>query len=156
MRKAILILILTFLFAEISAYSAEPILFGVSRYDLLINKKFSKKDIDTFFRENAYRGANFIRIYSYFYAPFKYGDSYFGGFPNTYIPWKVVREEANYRKIFDLTNFSEEYTERLKWFMDAAKYYNITVDICILDTVAFRWDETWFYHPFNLLGGGRG
>jgi hypothetical protein len=149
MRKAILILILTFLFAEISAYSAEPILFGVSRYDLLINKKFSKKDIDTFFRENAYRGANFIRIYSYFYAPFKYGDSYFGGFPNTYIPWKVVREEANYRKIFDLTNFSEEYTERLKWFMDAAKYYNITVDICILDTVAFRWDETWFYHPFN-------
>lgn len=148
MRKVILTFFLLLLVIEISAI-ADTVLFGVSRYDLLINKKYSKKDIDTYFRENAYRGANFIRIYSYFYGPFKYGDSYFGGFPNTYIPWKVVREEANNRKIFDLTKFSDEYTERLKWFMDAAKYYNITVDICILDTVAYRWDETWYYHPFN-------
>lgn len=147
--KKILFFFLCLLVIEIFAFSVEPIFFGVSRYDLLINKKYSKKDIDTYFRENAFRGANFIRIYSYFYAPFKYGDSYLGGFPNTYVPWKVVKEEANNRKIFDLTQFSDEYTERLKWFMDAAKYYNITVDICILDTLAFRWDETWYYHPFN-------
>ncbi len=123
--------------------------FGVSRYDLLINKNYSKKDIDNFFRENSFRGANFIRVYSFFYGPYQYGDSYFGGFPNTYIPWKVVREESNNRKIFDLTQFSEEYTERLKWFMNAAKYYNITVDICIFDTLAYRFDETWYYHPFD-------
>lgn len=149
MKKLILTLILGLFTLSAFVICAEPIYFGVSRYDLLINKKYSKKDIDAYFRENAYRGANFIRIYSYFYAPYPYGDSYFGGFPSTYIPWKVVREEANNRKVFDLTKFSEEYTERLKWFMDAAKYYNITVDICILDTLAFRWDETWYYHPFN-------
>ncbi|MGQ9619109.1 MAG: hypothetical protein ACUVUG_09145 [Candidatus Aminicenantia bacterium] len=149
MKKLFLTLIL--ICSSLTAFTKgdEPVYFGVSRYDLLINKNFTKKDIDNFFRENAYRGANFIRIYSYFYAPFKYGDSYLGGFPNTYVPWKVVREESDSRKIFDLTQFSEEYAERLKWFMDAAKYYNITVDICILDTLAFRWDETWYYHPFN-------
>lgn len=149
MKKLVLTLILGLFTLSAFAICAEPIYFGVSTYDLLINKKYSKKDIDSYFRENAYRGANFIRIYSYFYAPYPYGGSYFGGFPSTYIPWKVVREEANNRKVFDLTKFSEEYTERLKWFMDAAKYYNITVDICILDTLAFRWDETWNYHPFN-------
>jgi len=156
MKRIVLTFILGIFVFSAFVICAEPIYFGVSRYDLLINKKYSKKDIDTYFRENAYRGANFIRIYSYFYAPFKYGDSYLGGFPNTYIPWKVVREEANNRKIFDLTKFSEEYTERLKWFMDAAKYYNITVDICILDTLAFRSDETWYYHPFNASNNIQG
>ncbi len=127
----------------------DQVYFGVSRYDLLINKNYTKETIDVFFRENAYRGANWTRVYSYFYGPFDYGGAPFGGFPNTYVPWKLVREEANNRKVFDLTQFSSEYEERLKWFMDAAKYYGITVDLCIFDTVAFRFDNTWYYHPFN-------
>ncbi|MGQ9619310.1 MAG: hypothetical protein ACUVUG_10170 [Candidatus Aminicenantia bacterium] len=143
-----LFLILT-VFTPFLTLNDDQVYFGVSRYDLLINKNYTKEILDIFFRDNAYRGANWTRVYSYFYGPFNYGGSLFGGFPNTYIPWKVVSEESNNRKIFDLTQFSSEYEERLKWFIDVAKYYEITVDLCIFDTVAFRFDETWKYHPFN-------
>ncbi|MEW6455692.1 MAG: DUF11 domain-containing protein [Acidobacteriota bacterium] len=147
MMKRFFVLAMLFFVLGLFSFGEDKVYFGVSQYDLLINKNFSKKYVEDFFRENAYRGANWVRIYSFFYGPYKYGDLIFSGFPNTYLPWKVVREESNNRKIFDLTQFSQEYEERLKWFFETAKYYGITVDICIFDTLAYRFE--WDYHPFN-------
>ncbi len=147
--KKLMVLLIPVVLSPFLMLNHDQVYFGVSRYDILINKNYTKEKIDNFLRENAYRGANWTRVYSYFYGPFDYGGSPFGGFPNTYVPWKVVETKSDNRKIFDLTQFSSEYEERLKWFMDAAKYYEITVDLCIIDTVAFRFDHTWYYHPFN-------